>query len=359
MKIVAESRAGVFEGEVEPHAYNNTTLSVIIRFHKKERLPFLEEALFSLAIQHWHDLETIIVLQNGTDDIRDAVTEIIEHQPWRAALLYKILSVDFPTGIDGRSALLNHGISNATGRYLSFLDDDDVVYQHGYSTLIRQLMEGGRSVAIGGCRTAETLYGRDHRFIKIKKMPYLAWGRTRLDLLRLNFVPLRSYVIDRARLGDFQLFFDDAFSPLEGYDFLLRLCAIFKPDFSRLSIPVHEYRIRLDGSKNLPHVNNEPPQATAAVERARQLIMERKRETTCLMTIDEAAEYKRLLLGERRRLPLIAARHVSRYLNTLRVGLGALFLRHPRLKVGAHRTLQRLLGENLLNKIKKDRRIRS
>lgn len=358
MRVVAESSAGVFKGEVKPNAYDNTTLSVIIRFHKKERLPFLEEAIFSLAIQHWNDLETIIVLENGTDDIRDAVTEIIEHQPWPSVLRYKILSVDFPTDIDGRSALLNHGISNATGRYVSFLDADDVVYQHGYSTLIRQLMEGDRSVAIGGCRTAETLHGRDHWFIKIKKMPYLAWGRTRLDVLRLNFVPLRSYVIDRARIGDFPLFFDDAFSPLEGYDFLLRLSEIFRPDFSRLSVPVHEYRIRLDGSNSFPHVNNAPPQATEAEERARLLIKERKREATCLMTIDEAAAYEGLL-SERRRLPLVAARYFSRYLNILRDGLDALFLRHPWLKIGVHRTLQRLLGESLLNKIKKDRRIRS
>ena len=44
----------------KPYLFDNSTLSVIVRFHQRDRLNFLEEALFSLALQNWSDVEPII-----------------------------------------------------------------------------------------------------------------------------------------------------------------------------------------------------------------------------------------------------------------------------------------------------------
>ncbi|MEJ7708834.1 MAG: glycosyltransferase family A protein [Pyrinomonadaceae bacterium] len=176
-------------------AYDNATLSTIIRCHQRERLPLLEEAIFSLAIQYWHDIELVIVLQNGTDEIAQEVDHIIRLQPWTSTPLYRILSVHIPAGVDGRSSLLNRGIAEATGRFLAFLDDDDVVYQNGYTTLIEQLRSSGHVIAIGGCRAARIQFIANHWFVKTKDIPF-GWGRSRLDIFRQNFVPIHSYVID-------------------------------------------------------------------------------------------------------------------------------------------------------------------
>jgi len=346
MGTVGEKKPNAQTPETVPQRYDNTTLSTIIRFHKKERMPFLEEALFSLAIQDWHDIEPIIVLQNGTEELRDTVAGIIDRQPWAKAPRHKILSISIPAGMDGRSTLMNYGIKSATGRYLSFLDDDDVVYQRGYATLIKQLIESGRPVAVGGCRTALAQNHNTHWFIQAKEMPYTSWGSTRLDLFRQNFVPIHSYVIDRSRIGEFELRFDDAFPPLEDYDFLLRLCAVFEPDFSQLGTPVCEYRIRLDGSNSIPYSPNASPAAVAAVERARQLIIERKKEITCLITISEAAEFS-TLLAERDQLPFVLARHVSRFLRQTRAKTGTFVYRYPWLRTALGRTSRLLLGSKV------------
>lgn len=261
----------------EPQNASNKTLSVIIRFHKKERLVFLEEAIFSLAIQDWHDLEVVVVLQNGTDELRQAVIEIINRQPWPREPRYKVLLVPIAPGVDGRSTLMNQGMTNAEGRYLAFLDDDDFVYQHGYATLIGQLVSGGQAVAVGGCRRANIQRENDHWFVQSKD-DFFAWGRSRLDLFHDNFVPIHSYVIDRFRLGSFKLYFDDACPPLEDYDFLLRLFNTVEPDFTQLNVPVCEYRIRLDGSNSLAYVSDAPPEIVARQKQAQELVKARKRQ---------------------------------------------------------------------------------
>lgn len=267
----------------------NSRLSVVIRFHQNERLAFLEEAIFSLAIQDWHDIEVILVLQNGTDELRDTVVDIINRQPWPRQPRYKILIVPIPPGIDGRSTLLNKGIENAEGRYLAFLDDDDFVYHHGYATLINQLIAGGQAVAVGGCRRANIQREGDHWFVQSKD-DFFSWGRSRIDMFRENFVPIHSYVIDRSRLGLFELYFDDACPPLEDYDFLLRLFDAVEPDFSQLEVPVCEYRIRLDGSNSIAYLGNAPPEVVERQKRAQELIKARKKHIVRGMSAPQRRE---------------------------------------------------------------------
>jgi hypothetical protein len=287
---------------------DNTRLSVVVRFHKEERLPFLDEAVFSLAIQDWDDIEVIIVLQNGTDRLKDAVEELIHQQPWPGSPQYKIVSVPIAGGVDGRSTLLNQGIKYSTGRFLAFLDDDDYVYHHGYTTLIGQLLKGESAMAVGGCRRALMRPENNHWFIQTKDY-FFAWGRTRLDLFRENFIPIHSYVIDRSRLGDFELYFDDDLPPLEDYDFLLRLCAEHEPDFSQFETPVCEYRIRLDGSNSLAYVPDAPAEVVAAQKRAQRLIRERKESLIRQMPAADLVKLKEGLLES------VSQRHVESHPN--------------------------------------------
>jgi len=262
----------------------NDTLSTIMRFHRLERLPLLQEALFSLAIQSWRDHETVIMLQNGTEEMKRAIVEMVDRQPWSSLARHKIISVDIAEGVDGRSTLLNRGIEQATGRYLAFLDDDDLIYHHGYATLIQQLKTGGCPVALGGCRMAKAQYLSGHWYIRTKDNPF-AWGRTRMDLLRDNFVPIHSYVIDRSRIKPADLYFDDELPPLEDYDFLLRLCAKYDFDFSKLDTPVCEYRIH--GLNSLPYEANAPVESHASHTRAQELIAKRKKIILCSLPVSE------------------------------------------------------------------------
>jgi hypothetical protein len=330
----------------KPHLFDNSTLSVIIRFHQRERLNFLEEALFSLALQNWSDLEPIIVLQNGTDDLKQAIQEMLDNQPWRVSPKHKILTVQIPEGEDGRSILLNRGIEAATGRYLSFLDDDDCVYHDGYTTLIRQLIGGDRAVAVGGCRRAEIGYESEHWFTH-RKDDFFTWGRSLADLFTENFVPIHSYVIDRARIGNLDLKFDESFTLLEDYDFLLRLFATHEPDFTRLDKPVCEYRIRLNGSNSIAHTPAAAPEVIDSQRRAQLKIKERKKNLYC--TYFPGKDINDFIETPAQRVGLESGEHVrngvagdGRVLLKIVVRLYDFFSHYPRLERWLSKTLHLL-----------------
>jgi glycosyltransferase involved in cell wall biosynthesis len=319
-----------------PKLSQNRTLSTIIRFHKRDRLPLLEEAIFSLAIQSWHDHETVIVIQNGSGEIKSQIIEIINRQPWRDAPRYQILMIEVPEGVDGRSTLLNKGMEQAAGRFLAFLDDDDLIYHHGYTTLIRQLEEGGCAIALGGCRMAKAQYVSNHWYIRTKETPF-AWGRTRYDLLRDNFVPIHSYVIDRSRVDPADLYFDDELPPLEDYEFLLRMCAKYDFDFSNLDVPVCEYRIH--GLNSLPYDENAPLENQSLHKRAQQLIHERKRKINCLIPISELVELESNLISLKQQKMALESSYEQeklheqdRFLNTVARKTYSYFGRFPRLE---------------------------
>ncbi len=334
----AAVKVAALDASAAPGEFNDT-LSIIMRFHKQERLPLLQEALFSLAIQSWRNHEIVIMVQNGTDEIKEAIVKMVDRQPWSRHSRHKIISVDVAEGVDGRSTLLNRGIEQATGRYLAFLDDDDLIYHHGYVTLIQQLKEGGCAVALGGCRMARAQYLSDHWYIRSKENPF-AWGRTRMDLFRDNFVPIHSYVIDRSRINPVDLYFDDELPPLEDYDFLLRLCAKYDFDFSKLDTPVCEYRIH--GLNSLPYDANAPLESHASHTRAQRLIAERKKNLICSLPVGEIAVWQEQIAALQQQVAILQQQLVKsdqerlheqgRFLNTATRKIYTYFGRFPHLE---------------------------
>jgi glycosyltransferase involved in cell wall biosynthesis len=312
-----------------------STLSVIIRFHNRERLPFLDEALFSLALQYWRDLEIVVSVQNGTENLVEDIRALLQSQPWAITPQCNIISLAVPEGTDARSALLNRGIAEARGRYLAFLDDDDLIYQHGYTTLIQQLKSSGRAVAVGGSRVAHSRREGGNWFVTAKGDPF-AWGKTRLDLVRDNFVPIHSYVIDRERVSASDLHFDESFALLEDYEFLLRLCAQYQFDFACRNVPVCEYRIRDDGSNSMPSTPDIPSEAHLALERARAAIEEKKKKLRLVFSPEEIREIISQFEQEmeKQRSILEAERSVYRNSTAYKVAwqLNKILSRHPRLE---------------------------
>ena len=261
----------------DPLHYDAGLLSVVMRFHDPRRLPLFEEAVFSLAIQDWPDLEIVVAAQNASPELLDSLLACIARQPWLELPGLKFLSVDMPPSVDGRSRLLNAGLGAATGRYVAFLDDDDVVYQHGYRTLISRLESGDAAIAVGRSRVAKLRPVADSWFV-VSKGNDLAWGRDSYDLFRDNFITIHSYVIDRQRMRPEDLHFDESFAVYEDYEFLLRQATLYAIDYSAVDVPVCEYRIRLDGSNTLAVGEDGKLQVTPSVLQGRERILRRKQE---------------------------------------------------------------------------------
>ena len=90
------------------------TVSVVIPTHNRARL--LPLTLFSALRQHAIDLEVIVVDDGSTEDIGRTVHELGDPR-------VRLLRHQTPQGV---SVARNHGVAKAQGRWIAFLDDDDL-----------------------------------------------------------------------------------------------------------------------------------------------------------------------------------------------------------------------------------------
>lgn len=235
--------------------------SVIIRFHHSARIDLLRNALFSVAIQNYPNIQLVLVTQNLDRSEMDSVCRAVDDYNFfskRKVLLQKKLKANehviynIQRKSDARAELLNIGLKIASGRYVMFLDYDDVLYQDALTTLVSELEKSTAAIAVGGCRRAEVHVSWDRSSFILKKRPFLDRYHNSYDLLFDNFIPIHSFVLDRKKIASRDLVFNSNMKVLEDYDLLLRLVSKYRFDFSKLNVPICEYRIRSDNSNSTP-----------------------------------------------------------------------------------------------------------
>jgi glycosyltransferase involved in cell wall biosynthesis len=242
-------------------------ISTIVRHHcGLSALDLLREALTSLAAQRDTDVQAVIALQNASPVVMDKIAEMVAEvfntgilghdsglgDTVRRIAQHRIISVAIGEGQDGRTRLLNAALPFCDGRYLAFLDYDDVLYSDAYQVLLNTLERTDAAVAVGGANFGLVRI-RNGRHETYKRRPFLLEKRGIIDLFHQNFIPIHTFVIDTARVLPDLLKFDERFTRAEDYVFLLRLALAHSFDFSNLTRPIAEYRLRDDGSNTSLH----------------------------------------------------------------------------------------------------------
>lgn len=108
-----------------------TTLTVVIP--TQDRPESLTEALESLANQRLGQELQVIVVNDGGGDIHGVVDK------YRATFGVEVINLPDNTG---PSVARNAGIESAEGRYLAFLDDDDVLLPGHFQAILKRLEQG-------------------------------------------------------------------------------------------------------------------------------------------------------------------------------------------------------------------------
>lgn len=232
----------------------NETVSTIIRFHDIKRLDLLERAVQSLHAQVGARVRPIVVAQRFSERDFGMVREAVDRQWYFSALPAPIvLNYEDKGQGDARSALLNLGIAEhlrSENRYLGFLDYDDLLYTHAYQTLVDTLRDSGAVVAFATIELAKAVALKDYEFIYSLTTPYR--GKNKIDLLKENFCPLHSYLLDTSKVCATELYFRPELVRVEDYDFLLRVAGRHPCDFSSLGKKIGLYVMRNDGTNSTP-----------------------------------------------------------------------------------------------------------
>lgn len=193
-------------------------VSAIVR--TRDRPLLLQEALQSIAMQTYPQIE-VIVVNDGGQDVGESVA-------WLGELVSRLEYVALPES-RGRAAAANAGLDRVTGDYVMFLDDDDLLDPTHVAGLVEALQTHPEvHLAYTGVRLGS---GRRARIVS---RPY--------DPVKLrinNLFPIHAAMFDR-RLLDAGCRFDEHLNVFEDWDFWLQIAEM--TDFLHLDQVSATYR---------------------------------------------------------------------------------------------------------------------
>ncbi len=262
-------------------------IDVVVRIHDAARMAELKRCVFSLVSQSHRPVRIIIAAQRFSEEAlgatRAGLAPLVDGED---GVSLEIVNWTDAEPADARSVLLTAGVQAARGRYLAYLDYDDVLYPDAYELLIGKLRQTGAAIAFASVRIMQ-LHVYDHFFYAAEKVVPPFAGKTLIDLFRNNFCPIHSYVIDRSQVAPELFSFNAGLLMEEDYDVLLKICARYPSDFSLIGTDVGEYYYKTDGSNTVPTNGVLTAQSAERYKGVRLTIEHRKRVTLVSDTVQK------------------------------------------------------------------------
>lgn len=207
-------------------------VSVIIPTYNRPEM--LAGAIQSVLNQTYDNYEIIVINDCGVT-VENIVSSLNENG--------KILYIKHCSN-KGISATRNTGIRNAMGKYIAYLDDDDIFYPNHIEILLSHLETTNSKVAYTDAHKAIQVWSKDSYFTAEKIVSYsrdFDYNRILIE----NFIPAPC-VMHRKECFDNVNMFDENLLRLEDWDLWIRMSRSYK--FDHIKQTTCEYRWRDDGT---------------------------------------------------------------------------------------------------------------
>jgi glycosyltransferase involved in cell wall biosynthesis/SAM-dependent methyltransferase len=185
----------------------------------------IDDALTCLAAQTDRDIEVIVAVHSDDVDVVAAVEARIAR--YASAFQRQIVVLPIPGG--GRSAPLNAGLEAASGRYLAFLDDDDVVTANWIEEFRAAAVNAPGTVLRAQCVAQEHARTPDGLIEFAPIEGFSAPYNPEFDLVQhrqFNQSPICSWAVPLGAVHALRLRFDDELPVLEDWEFLVRAAGL-------------------------------------------------------------------------------------------------------------------------------------
>lgn len=191
----------------------------------------LGEALASLRAQTLRDFETLVIADGGSRP----PAELLEPAPGDGGLT--LVHREPP---HGRARALNAGLDAARGRFIAYLDDDDL-FRPEHLANLATFLAGSDSyrVAYTDVEQVEQTLGADGRYHEGRRLVVYGQPYDAHRLLSSNYISLIGLMHEATDLR-----YDESFDILEDWDFMLRLAE--RGRFHRIAGVTAIYRLRDD-----------------------------------------------------------------------------------------------------------------
>ncbi|MCB1297486.1 MAG: glycosyltransferase family 2 protein [Microthrixaceae bacterium] len=204
-------------------------LTVVLRTQGK-RPEALKDALLCLAGQSNEDFEVIVAAHDATVEDFLQVNEIIAAQP--ASFKSRISTLEVRGG--RRSKPLNVAVEQARGRYVSFFDDDDLLFGHWVESFAEMAeREPGKLVraVVASQRASIEMWPQDQTGFRHMNWPDAEYPAhfDQFAHLQMNFSPFMGWAFPREIFDVLGLRFDEELYVCEDWDLILRaslLCGV-------------------------------------------------------------------------------------------------------------------------------------
>ena len=211
-------------------------VSVIMR--TRNRTEAIRESVQSVLDQSLQDFELIIVNDGGTEVIGEIVSSFNSPK-----ICYSMLNEN-----QGPSGAMNAGLANARGRYISYLDDDDVFYPNHLENLV-SFLEHHKEFSCA-YSNAWWCYGemQDDKFVEKYREPGKHPKQFENELFfKKNWIVPCTLVYRRNALIDAGLFNEDIWYT-EDWEHFIRIAQ--QHDFHQLNAFTTEYRWKNDNASH-------------------------------------------------------------------------------------------------------------
>ncbi|MCL6622017.1 MAG: glycosyltransferase [Syntrophobacterales bacterium] len=207
-------------------------ISVIVPTYNRPQM--LVEAVESILHQTYPRVEIIVVNDGGVE-----VESLVAWLNRTGTLTY--VRHDRNRGL---AAARNTGLRLARGKYIAYLDDDDLFYPEHVETLVTALEQSRFRVAYTDACQAARIRDRG-RWVTVSREVCLSHDFDRDSLLVQNLFPVLCVMHERACLEDVGLF-DETLTSHEDWDLWIRLA--LKEEFLHIRKVTAEYSWCGDGS---------------------------------------------------------------------------------------------------------------
>ena len=208
----------------------STLVSVIVpTFNRKE---LIKRTLDSLAGQTYKNFEVLVVNDAGED-----ISEILELYKSQLTIRYFVNKANL-----GLAASRNVGLKNANGKYIAYLDDDDIYYPEHIKLLLDRLEESDYKVAYAdSIRTMEEYVNGE--YIEKEKFLDQSTDFDRDLLFCRNITPVLAVMHEKSCVQQVGYFRED-FHSHEDWEYWIRMAEFY--DFLHIPIVSSEFFQRLD-----------------------------------------------------------------------------------------------------------------
>lgn len=153
-------------------------LSVVVPFYNVAE--YLEACLESVAQQTLSDMEVVMIDDGSTDDSAMIAKGFAARDP-----RFQLVRQEN----QGLGLARNAGVPHSTGRYLAFIDSDDIIPRYAFDLMVTSLEETGSDIACGGVRRIGTaglqrsamhheIFKIDRKATHVREFPELLQDRT-------------------------------------------------------------------------------------------------------------------------------------------------------------------------------------